>query len=75
MGGKSVRFLARKNNVSHPYISSLLKREGVKVKSASDTIKLNVNERAFDEINEESAYWLGFLMADGCIRKREGNCL
>jgi hypothetical protein len=29
------------------------------------------NQNAFDEINtEETAYWLGFILADGCVRSR-----
>lgn len=27
------------------------------------------NESFFDELNEKSAYWLGFIAGDGCVRK------
>lgn len=29
--------------------------------------KYTVNEKAFDVVTDESAYWTGFIMADGCI--------
>ena len=29
--------------------------------------KYTVNEKAFDLVTDESAYWVGFIMADGCI--------
>lgn len=33
----------------------------------------NVNDNYFKQIDsEEKAYWLGFLMADGCIQERSG---
>lgn len=39
-------------------------------------VRLAVNEKAFDELTPLSAYWLGFLMADGCVtRQSEGRSL
>lgn len=34
--------------------------------------KYSVNENFFDELNERSAYWLGFLYADGYVRLKDG---
>jgi len=34
--------------------------------------KYNLNETFFDELNETSAYWLGFLYADGSVRMKYG---
>jgi hypothetical protein len=34
----------------------------------------NVNDLFFNELNEKSAYWLGFIYADGYISKTE-NCI
>ena len=33
--------------------------------------KYTLNETVFNTISEESTYWLGFLMADGCITTRK----
>lgn len=32
--------------------------------------KYQLNEKFFEELNEKSSYWLGFLYADGCVRMR-----
>lgn len=34
--------------------------------------KYNLNERFFDELSENSSYWLGFLFADGYVRLKDG---
>lgn len=34
---------------------------------------IKINENYFDTINNENAYWLGFLFADGNIRKGQNN--
>jgi DNA-binding transcriptional regulator WhiA len=34
--------------------------------------KYNFNEYFFHELNEKSAYWLGFLYADGYVRMKDG---
>ena len=34
--------------------------------------KYNLNENFFDVLNEKSAYWLGFLYADGFVRMKDG---
>jgi hypothetical protein len=34
--------------------------------------KYNFNEHFFDELNEQSSYWLGFLYADGYVRMKDG---
>jgi hypothetical protein len=34
--------------------------------------KYNLNEYFFDELTENSSYWLGFLFADGSVRMKDG---
>jgi intein/homing endonuclease len=49
-------------------VCTILRESGIAIKSTSEwKRKYSVNHEAFSEIdNEESAYWLGFLYADGC---------
>jgi len=36
----------------------------------SNNRKYTLNENCFDELTPESAYWIGFIIADGCIMQR-----
>ena len=36
-------------------------------------VKYKVNNEAFSKLNEEVLYWLGFLMADGCVTSNTPN--
>lgn len=35
--------------------------------------KYSLNEDAFDELTPDAAYWIGFLLADGCVIESKGN--
>ena len=65
----SVRQVARRIGISPITVSRTLKRCGVKARAFCNQGKYSCDEHYFDEIDtEEKAYWLGFLLADGCIR-------
>lgn len=62
--------IANKHGVSDVVIYGVLKRNGVVRRTLSEAKKMNFsfNENFFDEINnEEKAYWLGFVAADGSL--------
>lgn len=69
--GISARSLAKIYGVDKICIISALRRQKIEQRNPSDRNRIyTINPFAFDNINQESAYWWGFLYADGCIRKR-----
>lgn len=60
--GKTISTLAKKYNLNVDIISKLLKQNNISTK------KISCNSDAFSLIDSElSAYWLGFLYADGYV--------
>lgn len=77
IGGVSARQLGFEHNVADVTITGLLKRNNIKIKTHSKAIRdrygYGLNENVFDEINEESAYWIGFILADGNVYRGSRN--
>jgi len=59
-------------NVKPDRIKRILSRNGLKLRNKGSIRKLNFNDSFFENIDsEEKAYFLGFLITDGCVRKRK----
>lgn len=71
--GLSTIKLAEKYGCSAGAINNLLKRNNIQMKSNKEYRRLyQLNQNFFETIDtEEKAYWLGFLYADGNIRKHK----
>jgi len=70
-GGKSAPVLAKEYLVSSTTIYNILRERGIHSRSQHEAQRrLPLNENVFDTLTEVSAYWIGFLMADGCITQR-----
>ena len=66
--GLSSDAIGRKFGANGGVVCAILRENGVEIKSISKwKRKYSLDENAFASINsEESAYWLGFMYADGC---------
>lgn len=73
--GDSTSLLARKYGVVKTNINNILRARIGNLRTGAETKRLMypVNEHAFDVLTEESAYWIGMLMADGCITTSGGS--
>lgn len=68
LAGHSKRAIARAYHLtSYSSITGALRRQGIEERSPSESCRrIQYDKHAFDKIdNEETAYWLGFLYADG----------
>lgn len=70
--GESSPQLGKAFNVTAYSIRCLLERCGIPRRSPREAhLKYSLDETVFDTITEKSAYWVGFLMADGAILNRQ----
>lgn len=54
-------------NINYEMLKKAMRRIGI----STEKIKVKLNENYFEDINSsDKAYWLGFLMADGCINNK-----
>ncbi|WP_179891153.1 LAGLIDADG family homing endonuclease [Bacillus sp. AFS017274] len=70
--GKSLSEISKLSGVPATQISKAFKRYGVKTRSVSEgTRSYTLDDYVFNTIDShEKAYWLGFIMADGCVSVR-----
>jgi len=76
LSGMSSLKIASKLGRSKYAILQSLKRQSVSRRSTSEACRsLGIDETAFDELNEHSIYWIGFLLADGNVCQSRGSYL
>jgi hypothetical protein len=69
--GHSMSWLAAHQTTSMATVLRTLRRRGVAARSLVIACRRRkLDETAFDEVTEASAYWTGFLMADGSIEAK-----
>ena len=70
---QSTYTIAEKYGVSSQTVTRAMDIYGIERNGNKGNRKHNFNDRYFEVIDtEEKAYWLGFIMADGCVYKGTG---
>ena len=74
--GLSIKNISNQLNLTEYIINKVVKEfcpnaKAIKQvnRSNSDAVKYELNTNYFNELNPESAYWLGFIFADGSLQK------
>jgi hypothetical protein len=65
--GKNIYRLSLKFGYSKSTISRMLKRLGILRSQSQAKFRYICDDLVFEHLNPVSEYWLGFLLADGCI--------
>ncbi len=77
MSGELASVLCKEFGVPSTTALRMLRRQGIPIHSRSYVRRRSsghsVDESVFDKITPESAYWIGFLMADGCITEKNNS--
>ena len=71
---QTIKSLCNKYNLSYPTISKILKEKDIPIYSKQQLCSIGLNENIFNNIDtEEKAYFLGLLLADGCVFYNKNN--
>lgn len=66
--GEGAASIAKREGVTEVTVRRALRRSGVVMRPPGKPRTCAVNERYFERVEDEArAYWLGFLLADGCV--------